>query len=217
MAVRIFKDSIQRYHALSSKKGISHPEVDIAEMWTETIDRISRRIPKISKKHSFDGKWMALSYEALANPVAPMPGMADCIRRLRDREIKLGLISNAQFFTPLILEYFFQKEGLSFPFEPRLIFFSYLMGSAKPGTAMFGKAAENLSSQGISLNNVLYVGNDMRNDIWTAAQTGFQTALFAGDSRSLRLRKDMDEGALAKPDVRVTHLSQIPDLLFHSS
>jgi putative hydrolase of the HAD superfamily len=55
---------------------------------------------------------------------------------------------------------------------------------------MYRLAVDSLSKRGISPESVLYVGNDMRNDIAPAARCGFRTALFAGDARSLRLRPD---------------------------
>jgi putative hydrolase of the HAD superfamily len=58
-------------------------------------------------------------------------------------------------------------------------------------------------------DQVLYVGNDMRNDICPAAATGFHTALFAGDKRSLRLREDDRKCARTRPDIIITDLMQL--------
>jgi putative hydrolase of the HAD superfamily len=57
--------------------------------------------------------------------------------------------------------------------------------------------------------SVLYVGNDMRNDIVPAASVGFNTALFAGDQRSLRLRESDADCRNVTPDVIVTDLRQL--------
>jgi putative hydrolase of the HAD superfamily len=62
---------------------------------------------------------------------------------------------------------------------------------------------------GISRTSVLYVGNDMRNDILPATKTGFQTALFAGDRRSLRLREDDPQCKNVVPNLVITDLIQI--------
>jgi putative hydrolase of the HAD superfamily len=70
-------------------------------------------------------------------------------------------------------------------------------------------AAEKLYSKGIQPVAVLYVGNDMLNDIYPANAIGFQTALFAGDRRSLRLRKDDPRCAALSPDLVVTDLGQL--------
>jgi putative hydrolase of the HAD superfamily len=65
----------------------------------------------------------------------------------------------------------------------------------------------------VSAAETLYVGNDMLNDVWTASQCGLKTALFAGDKRSLRLREDDARCAALQPDVIVTSLSQILDIV----
>ena len=46
-----------------------------------------------------------------------------------------------------------------------------------------------LGKNGVAPGEVLYVGNDMLNDVYAAGQVGFRTALFAGDQRSLRMRQ----------------------------
>ena len=43
--------------------------------------------------------------------------------------------------------------------------------------------------RGFPAERVLFVGNDMLNDVAAAAAVGLRTALFAGDQRSLRLRE----------------------------
>ena len=68
---------------------------------------------------------------------------------------------------------------------------------------------------GISPEETLYVGNDKLNDIWPAAQLGLKTALFAGDQRSLRLREDDTRCSDLEPDLIITKLSQLPDLIEH--
>jgi putative hydrolase of the HAD superfamily len=57
------------------------------------------------------------------------------------------------------------------------------------------------------------LGNDMRNDIVPAARTGFQTVLFAGDARSLRLRSESPECKALRPNAIVTHLAQLCGLM----
>ena len=70
-----------------------------------------------------------------------------------------------------------------------------------------------LKAKGIQPVSVLYLGNDMLNDIYPARTVGFQTALFAGDRRSLRLRKDDPRCAALSPDLVVTDLGQLPQLI----
>jgi putative hydrolase of the HAD superfamily len=73
---------------------------------------------------------------------------------------------------------------------------------------------ERLHQQyGILPEDTLYVGNDMLNDIWPAAQCGLKTSLFAGDQRSLRLRETDPRCSDLEPDVIITKLSQLPHII----
>jgi putative hydrolase of the HAD superfamily len=70
-------------------------------------------------------------------------------------------------------------------------------------------AAQKIAEKGVSPASVLYIGNDMLNDIYPARQTGFKTALFAGDERSLRLRSDDPRCRGLRADLVITDLSQL--------
>ena len=113
-------------------------------------------------------------------------------------------------FTPFIcFERFLGTTLERRGFDQRLIFFSCDSGHAKPSTFMFQRAKAILSGMGIPAASVLYVGNDMRNDILPAKAVGFKTALFAGDRRSLRLRESDDRCRDLSPDLIVTDLRQL--------
>ena len=116
----------------------------------------------------------------------------------------MGIISNAQFYTPLILRWFLNSGLPDLGFEEDLLIYSYEMGCAKPSAALFKLAAHRLEKRGISPESVLYLGNDEKKDILPAKQTGFQTALFAGDARSLRR-----EGGSVQADLVITDLEQL--------
>jgi len=47
---------------------------------------------------------LAVEYECRVNPVWPMPAALETIETLRARGFRLGIVSNAQFYTPLIIE-----------------------------------------------------------------------------------------------------------------
>ena len=78
---------------------------------------------------------------------------------------------------------------------------------------LFNAAAEVLSAYGIGPPEVLYVGNDMLNDILPASSVGFRTALFAGDARSLRRRQGDGRVARIVPDLVLTRLSQLQECI----
>lgn len=193
--------AIEADHRRRKASGNPYPEVDILTIWRQVL---GRTLPPESSLDAF-----ARDYEAAANPVWPMPHAAETIAALVRRNILLGIVSNAQFFTPPLFRWFFGKPLVPLGFDSRLIYFSYRHGIAKPSRAPFRWAARRLTERGISPKSALFVGNDMRNDILPAAKTGFATALFAGDARSLRLRKDDPACAGIRPDLVVTDLMQL--------
>jgi putative hydrolase of the HAD superfamily len=123
----------------------------------------------------------------------------------------MGLISNAQFFTTLLFEWFLGADATALGFGTELIILSYQLGCAKPSPVLFEAAAAAIETRGIARSATLVVGNDMLNDIYPAQQMGFQTALFAGDARSLRLRKDDPRCRDLRADLILTDLAQLID------
>ena len=195
----MLRRSIQEEHRSQRAKGIDFPEVDILRIWQAIIGLRNRSVAKA----------FALTYELITNPVFPMPGALTLIRYVKERGIPMGIVSNAQFYTPIVLAWFFGRDGYDSGFDPRLQFYSWREGCAKPSAILFNRAKAALASMGVPTESVLYVGNDMRNDILPAAGAGFRTALFAGDRRSLRLRREDEQCRNVSPDWVVTDLGQL--------
>lgn len=199
---RLFNE-IKKEHAEKQSRGIKCPEVRIHRIWmriTGTDDRETARR-------------LALGYELIVNPPYPMPYVKDLLAACRIAGLEMGIISNAQFYTPLLFPYFFGKKPRELGFDPDLLIYSYVSGRAKPCTDMFEAAAQKLGAKGIAPESVLYIGNDMLNDIYPAAATGFQTALFAGDMRSLRLREDDQRCTDLAADLSVNSLAGIAEII----
>ncbi len=205
---------IKEEHTILKKQGVSFPEVDIVDIWynvlTKLIDEnyISGTLEKSKIQEA------ALSYECMVNPVWPMTGIEDLLHHLYNKNYKLGIISNAQFYTEEIL-----KELLNFKlgldgFDHDLIFYSYRENQAKPSKDFFLKAVTKIKKMyNIESEEILYIGNDMLNDIYTAQQCGCRTALFAGDRRSLRLRSSDERCVGLEPDLIITELVQLKNIL----
>jgi putative hydrolase of the HAD superfamily len=129
----------------------------------------------------------------------------------KDLNLPMGVVSNAQFYTPFLFNRFLNSDMEDLGFHPDLIFFSYKFGYAKPSTFLFREAIERLKSSDIRADSVLYIGNDMLNDIYPAKTVGFSTALFAGDTRSLRLREGNPSCKNISADIVITDLIQLLD------
>lgn len=202
-------ESIQQSHARSRAQGIEYPEVDIVAVWQETIARLAEVDVLNAAAGEIDCEQLAIEYEVRVNPVWPMPGAESCLAKLRAAQIPLGIVSNAQFFTPVTLATLLGQPLEELGFEDDLCVWSFRHAQAKPGTFLFLTAQDCLARRSIAPGEVLYIGNDMLNDILPASQLGFRTALFAGDARSLRLREDDDRVRGLEPDLVITHWDQL--------
>jgi len=196
-----FFSAVESSHQKMKNQGVDVPEVKYDQIWASILPKMDPQ-----EIHSF-----AVAYELIVNPVYPMPNLETLLSGCRKRGLTLGIISNAQFFSPLLFHWFLGGLPESIGFHPNLLFYSYRYGVAKPSPVLFGAAVSALKDQDIGVAEVLYVGNDMLNDVYAGEQAGFQTALFAGDARSLRLRKDNERIEKISPDLVVTDLAQILD------
>ncbi len=194
-----FHTAIEHRHAELHARGIEFPEVKIDQIWQRVLQSAD-----LSRVRRF-----ATEFEFITNPVYPMPNLSGLLQTVREQNILMGIISNAQFYTPLLFEWFLDSDPLELGFSSKIIFYSYKFEMAKPSTTLFEMACDKLAQKGIRPQSALYVGNDMLNDIYPATKAGFQTALFAGDQRSLRLRSDDPRCGYLKPDLVITDLGQL--------
>lgn len=204
------EEVIREFHAGSRAAGVEHPEVDIPQVWSRVLARLPAGPPtnEISEARL---RKLAVEYECRTNPVWPMPGMGETIEALSRRGEFLGIVSNAQFYTPLLFHAFLKRSPEALGFDPQLCSWSYRLGEAKPSTGMFRPILDQLQGRGITPGQVLYVGNDMLKDIWPASRLGCRTALFAGDRRSLRLRGQDPRCSDLQPDLVIGDLRQLLD------
>ncbi len=207
--VKRLHEAIREEHAAAKKQGIEFPEVDIREIWMTTLRRL-RAAGQIEGEIPPDLERLCVEYEVRTNPVWPMPGLGESLEACRAMGLQLGIVSNAQFFTPALFEGLLGSTPDDLGFDEHLRYYSFEHGHAKPGTVLYQKAAQILVSQGIAAAETLYLGNDMRNDILPAQKVGFRTALFAGDARSLRLRAEDPLVSGITPDLVILHLSDLP-------
>jgi putative hydrolase of the HAD superfamily len=214
--IQRFIETIREIHEEKKQLGIPYPEVDIIEVWKRVIthseeDGIIRFPGEVDIEH------FALLFELTNNPVHPMPGMNEIIEYFDRSGILLGIISNAQFYTPIILNYFIsgiiQLLDTVQPFKGDLTFFSYRYLRAKPDSYLYTLAKKNLASYNCMPEQTIYVGNDIVKDIIPASQAGFKTILFAGDRRSLRWKRNTRESSCIDPDAVITHLTQLFEII----
>jgi putative hydrolase of the HAD superfamily len=151
--------SISAAHQRKKGIGISHPEIEIDAIWQDIL-----KWPDRNRIRNF-----AIAYECTVNPTYPMPGLDETLRTLRHRGLKMGIISNAQFFTPLLFEWFLGAPPANLGFDENLTLYSYQYGEAKPSRTLFDICAKRLHTLGFPPESIVYIGNDMLNDIMPAS------------------------------------------------
>lgn len=191
--------AIKKKHDSLQKEGVDFPEVVIEHIWMHVLENDDVELVKA----------FAAEFELIVNPVYPMPNLQKMLSVCKDLNLPMGVVSNAQFYTPFLFNRFLNADMEDLGFHPDLVFFSYKFGYAKPSTFLFREAIDRLKSKNIGADSVLYIGNDMLNDIYPAKNVGFSTALFAGDARSLRLREGNPTCNDISADIVVTDLIQI--------
>jgi putative hydrolase of the HAD superfamily len=207
-------EEIEMAHADLKQQGVDYPEVEIRSIWRNVTRRLYRAGLLKKEADMADIHRLAVEYECRVNPVWPMPMMRETLNRILAKGLRLGIVSNAQFYTPLLFEALAGGRPEQAGFDPALIAYSFECLEAKPSVRLFEIVLEPLRLRwGIMPEQTVYVGNDMLNDIWTASQAGCRTVLFAGDQRSLRKRLDVPRCRTLEPNAVITRLDQLAGLL----
>ncbi len=189
------KSIIEADHAIQKKKGIQWPEVNAPDVFARALGMSPD-----------DGARACVAWECSTNRCAPMPGALAFLECIRDTGLPLGIVSNAQFYTPIFIKEAFSlplfpgQEGGGLGFDMELCLWSYETGRAKPDPWMFAELAGRLEKRAIAASNILFIGNDALNDVAAAKEAGLLTALFAGDARSFKARSGNNRVTAAQPD-----------------
>lgn len=206
-----FRDAVERMNSSRKKDGCESPEVDVVSVWRGLLETRgwiggSESVEQVIRLATF--------FEAWANPTWPMPGASDLIQRLYELNFCLGIVSNAQIFTKVLVEdLLISKKINDGSLQPDLCFFSNRFRHSKPGPRLFQALASALQRRGILPQEAVYVGNDMLNDVWAAKQIGMKTAWFAGDLRSARGRAKDSRCTKLSADLILTSLPQLLECL----
>ncbi len=197
------------------KLGIEHPEPDIRKVWGSVLhilhnEKLIEAVPDAETQSR-----MSVEFEARMNPVWPVDGAVETLSHFKNRGLEQGIISNSQFYTPIVLEALTGKSLEELGLNRSLLHWSFEERMKKPGLQFYRNAWQKIESElaGIEPHMVLYAGNDMLKDIWPASELGMRTALFTGDKRSLKWRKEDDRCKDLEPDIVFTEFSQLRELI----
>lgn len=211
-----YNECLKAHHQKGKDEGRPYPEVNILEVTKDALKKAEEE-GRIEATEDSDIKLFNFVFELQTNHVWPMPQMQNVIKTLGESDLLLGIVSNAQYYTPVIMNHFLYGEEIDTdviaPFKKELCVYSYQELRGKPDTALFEKLVPELASLGITPEEALFVGNDMLKDIYTASQVGFKTVFFAGDQRAYRLHEGDVRCDGLKADYTITKLSQLLEIV----
>lgn len=207
-------------HEKSSKKGIMHPEVKIEEIWGVIYAILKRNgynyTGYCSCPESDLPRYLAYSYNFYSLGRSLYPGISNALTSLKTSNIYLGIVSNAQFYTPIDITLLLRDQSCgkyddySEIFEGDMTFYSYEYGVAKPDQLLFRKLFDVLYEYHILPEQTVFIGNDLETDIQAAAEVGMKTAFFCGDRKSTFISS---LGGEVIPDITFTTWESLPEKL----
>jgi FMN phosphatase YigB (HAD superfamily) len=201
--------------------GEKYVEVLADRLWETFIKKL------LQKDYKFDaGKYGSLNefsrkvayfFHASLQGTACYPGTAEALGHVKESGRLQGIIGNTQCFTMVQL-----ARGLSRQ-DPRakvdelidtdVSAFSHEVRLRQPSEKLYRHALTALSKRGISPDQVLHIGPRILLDIVPARRLGMKTGLFAGDKASLQVTAEQLKEPTSRPDVLLTELTQIADVL----
>jgi putative hydrolase of the HAD superfamily len=207
-------------HEKAAKKGALHHEVKIEAIWNLIVLMLKRRgydpeVTGISIEEDF-GRYIGFAYNFFSLGRGLYPGVVGALEKLKQNGMTLGIVSNAQFYTPIDLTLFIRDQtggridDANELFDPDLCFYSYEYNTAKPDLLLFQKLYDALYEYQILPSQTVYVGNDLLIDIAPAQKAGMKTAFFSGDAQSSYLHGKENE---IIPDITFTAWEELPHKL----
>jgi Predicted hydrolase (HAD superfamily) len=176
------------------EKEIEFPEIKIEDVWTAILLMLKRHGYAFTQKDLGSetqlAQCMAYYYNFNAFNRGLYPGVSDALRALKKKNMRCGIVSNAQFYTPMDLTLFLRDQtddaivDQGELFDPDLVFYSFEYSVAKPSTVLFRKLFDALYEYQVLPSQTVFVGNDLAADIKPAKEAGMKTALFTGDDQS---------------------------------
>lgn len=213
----LYHGCIALCHENAVKKGHGFPETKIEEVWSLILLMLKRRgydPEKALPGESGDaGRYFAYTYNFYSLGRELYPGVVDALTALKKNNIVLGIVSNAQFYTPIDLTLLVRDQSrgayddFNELFDPDLTFFSYEYNVAKPDTFLFRHLYDALYEYQILPQQTLFAGNDLVLDIEPAQQAGMRTAFFTGDNKSAYFHGR--QGAV-QPDITFSTWDELP-------
>lgn len=204
--------------------GEKHPDLAAEKIWEAVLMRL------LQKEYKFDvslygslnelSRKIAYFFHASLQGTAAYPEAAKALKHVHAAGLAQGLLADGQCFTTVQLQRGLaaQDAGLKLDtlLDKGLLALSYEIRGKKPSERLFRHMLDKLQARGIEADEVLHVGSRLVQDIGPAKRLGMRTALFAGDKASLHASGDQLKDTAFRPDVLLTELDQIAEVVGES-
>jgi FMN phosphatase YigB (HAD superfamily) len=200
--------------------GERFPEVASERVWEAIIKRL------LQKDYKFDAAFfgslnefsrkVAYFFHASLQGTAAYAGAAAALQHAHDSGLAQGLLADGQCFTTVQLQRGLDSQNggrLDDLLTEGLVVLSCDVRGRKPSDRLFRQAVNALNEKGIVPAEVLHVGSRLQQDLVPAKRLGMRTALFAGDKGSLQVTPEQLKDTATRPDVLLTELSQIAEVV----
>ncbi len=205
---------------MAPSPGEKFPEILAEKIW----DNIFKKL--LQKEYQYDAgfhgppadyvKKMAYFFHASMQGTRFYSGAARALEHVRACGLKQGLLADGQCFSLTQLQRALLSDSVSTVddlFDRGLRVLSCDVGGRKPSERLFKHLLTTAQRQGIEPNQVLHLGSRIIQDIAPAKRLGFRTALFAGDKESLQASAEQLKDTETRPDLLLTDLAQLVDVI----
>jgi putative hydrolase of the HAD superfamily len=167
-------------------------ELDVLELFERALSGLGLDVPRELAQQIHE-----LEYRAVVSERTVPPENLEALDRLRERGLKLGLVSNAHFLPALMLEDF-ERLGLAERMDA--IVTSSQLGVRKPHPEIFERM---LAALDVSAEEALFVGDKLREDVVGPKELGMRAVL------THQFRQEDPSESAVQPDFVIGSLSEL--------
>ncbi len=206
---------------MAPSPGEKYPEIPVELIWEGILKKL------FQKEYQFDvnfygslneySRKVAYFFHASLQGTACYKGADQAMQTVKQANLGQGLLGNGQVFTTVQLQRGLAQQDANMRLEslvdPEFCLLSHQVRSQKPSPRLFQNLLTSLEQKGIGPSQVLHVGNSIDKDIVPAKNAGMRTALVTLDKNTLQATKDNLKDAATRPDILMTELTQIAEIL----
>lgn len=206
---------------MAPSPGEKNPELHADKVWEGLVKKLLQKDYKwdtgfFGALNEYSRK-IAYFFHASIQGSGCYVGASEALEHVRAAALRQGLVADAQCFSLVQLQRGLAQQHCVTPLdellERPLRSLSHEVGGRKPSERLFKHFLTALAPLGVAPEQVLHVGSRLTQDVAPAKKLGMRTALFAGDKESLQATQEQLRDPSHKPDVLLTDLRQIADVV----